>query len=59
MIAEPLPCVCAWCERTRTNAGRWEATMQADGHAPEATHGICPECLAEETRAASEAMECR
>jgi hypothetical protein len=51
--AEPLPIVCAWCERVRTASGRWEDTGSADGEPQEATHGICPECFAEETRAAS------
>jgi len=48
-----LPIVCAWCERVRTGAGRWEETGLAGREPAEATHGICPECLAEETRAAS------
>jgi len=48
-----LPIVCAWCERIRTSAGRWE---KREGHGPaasEATHGICPDCLAEVQHAAS------
>jgi len=53
-----LPIVCAWCERVRSGAGRWE-----EPHAPalteRATHGICPECLIAQTREASNAMECR
>jgi hypothetical protein len=48
-----LPTVCAWCERVRTSAGRWEDVGDADRKAAETTHGICPECLAEETRAAT------
>jgi hypothetical protein len=50
---EPLPIVCAWCERVRTASGRWEDTGVADREPEGATHGICPDCLAEETRAAS------
>lgn len=53
MSAVPLPFVCAWCDRVRTSAGGWE---EADVSFPDpaaATHGICPECLAEETRAAA------
>ena len=52
MSAEPLPIVCAWCERIRTGAGRWEDSGFANREPAGATHGICPECLAEETRAA-------
>jgi hypothetical protein len=46
-----LPFVCAWCERVRTNAGRWEEVDASLQDPAAATHGICPECLAEETRA--------
>jgi hypothetical protein len=58
--ALPLPIVCAWCERVRTGAGRWEDDV-ADREPAEATHGICPECLAEQTRAATLALalDCR
>jgi len=48
-----LPFVCAWCERVRTSAGRWEEVDVSLPNPASATHGICPECLAEETRAAS------
>jgi hypothetical protein len=51
--ATHLPIVCAWCERVRTGAGRWEEPDAAEGDPDEATHGICPDCLAEEERAAS------
>jgi len=54
--AVSLPIVCAWCERVRTGAGRWEDAGIADPKPAEATHGICPECLAEETRAAALAL---
>jgi hypothetical protein len=56
-----LPIVCAWCQRVRTSAGRWEETDIAHREAGEATHGICPECLAQETRAAAVALalDCR
>jgi hypothetical protein len=51
--AKTLPTVCAWCERVRTTAGRWE---RAEGPAPvasESTHGICPDCLSEAQHAAA------
>ena len=51
-----LPIVCAWCERVRTGAGCWEEADLTDREPAEATHGICPECLAEETRAATLAL---
>jgi hypothetical protein len=51
--ATHLPVVCAWCERVRTSAGRWEEPDAAGGDATEATHGICPDCLAAEQRAVS------
>jgi hypothetical protein len=61
--AVTLPVVCAWCERVRTSAGRWEweDAGVADREAAAATHGICPECLAEETRVATLALalDCR
>ena len=57
--AVPIAFVCAWCERTRTGVGRWEQTEKHDLGSTEATHGICPECLVEETRAASVGAECR
>jgi len=59
--AVALPIVCAWCERVRTSAGRWEEAGIADREAAEATHGICSECLAEQTRAATLALalDCR
>ena len=47
-----LPIVCAWCERVRTNAGGWEEPS-APPRAEQATHGICPECLVAQKRAAS------
>ena len=53
MRARALPIVCAWCERVRTSAGGWEEREVADPSASEATHGICPECLAEVQHAAS------
>ena len=61
MSTVTLPIVCAWCERVRTSAGRWEETDIAHRETGEATHGICPECLAQETRAAAAALalDCR
>jgi hypothetical protein len=50
-----LPFVCAWCERIRRDPGEWEKAQPADLSRSKATHGICPECLEKETRAASEA----
>ena len=54
-----LPIVCAWCERVRTSAGGWEESS-VPPRAEHATHGICPECLATEKRAAGaeHAVEC-
>jgi hypothetical protein len=51
--AVALPIVCAWCERVRTSAGRWEEREPTGPSASEATHGICPECLAEVQHAAA------
>ncbi len=53
MSAKALPIVCAWCERVRTTAGRWEKAEGAAPEASESTHGICPDCLAEVQHAAS------
>jgi hypothetical protein len=57
--ATHLPIVCAWCERVRTRAGRWEELEAAEREVAEATHGICPDCLATEQNAAILAVECR
>jgi hypothetical protein len=51
-----LPIVCAWCDRVRTSAGRWEEARIPDRQPAEATHGICPDCFAEETRAATQSL---
>jgi hypothetical protein len=48
-----LPIVCAWCGRVRTSPGRWEETDLVERSPTEATHGICPDCLVEEKRAAA------
>jgi hypothetical protein len=48
----PIGFVCAWCARVRTTAGEWRATSADEPDYPHATHGICPECLTRETRAA-------
>lgn len=59
MTTTTLPIVCAWCERVRGMAGHWEHAAAAE---PElATHGICPDCLAEEEReaATAAALSCR
>ena len=57
--AAALPIVCAWCERVRTSAGSWEESS-APPRSEQATHGICPECLVAQKRAASaeHALEC-
>lgn len=52
MSTTPLPIVCAWCERVRTSPGRWEPSEIVDRDSAQATHGICPDCLLEEQRAA-------
>lgn len=52
MIARaPLRFVCAWCQKTRTREGRWERLDPREGRASDASHGICPDCLDQETRA--------
>jgi hypothetical protein len=38
--------LCAWCGRLRKPDGSWENTAIERGN--DATHGICPECLASE-----------
>jgi hypothetical protein len=45
---EALLPVCAWCKRVRTEEGIWEPVEKylQDRGAPEATHGICPDCAA-------------
>ena len=57
MSASPLPIVCAWCDRVRTLAGRWEKP-QAEPRVGLATHGICPECLLAQKREAQSAAGC-
>jgi hypothetical protein len=52
------PLLCAWCGRVRASADRWEEGDIAELDATQATHGICPDCLAEETRAACALAEC-
>lgn len=45
---EALLPLCAWCKRVRTDEGVWKPVEQylRDKGAPEATHGICPDCAA-------------
>lgn len=38
--------LCAWCGRWRNSDGSWE--IATNGLGDNATHGICPECLASE-----------
>ncbi|HSD65831.1 MAG TPA: hypothetical protein VLF95_03970 [Vicinamibacteria bacterium] len=52
MSRMPLSIVCAWCDRVRTSGGRWEKRESPEPGPVEATHGICPDCLAEEQHAA-------
>lgn len=51
-----LPCVCAWCERVRTLGGAWEEPAPEPA-VEDATHGICPECLATQRREAAVAVD--
>jgi hypothetical protein len=51
--AKALPVVCAWCERVRTTADRWERVEGPAPVASESTHGICPDCLDEVQQAAA------
>lgn len=51
MTPPPHLLLCAWCQRVHTIAGRWEDLELGDHERTEATHGICPDCLARETRA--------
>jgi hypothetical protein len=46
---EELPVRCAWCGRTPVD-GVWVAEAHAAHAVHEATHGICPECFAEQER---------
>ena len=45
---EALLPLCAWCKRVRTDEGIWKPVEEylRDKGAPEATHGICPDCAA-------------
>lgn len=58
MTTDPHPLLCAWCQRVRSTTGRWEEKDPGDLEAA-ATHGICPDCLAQQKRAAGAAMDCR
>lgn len=51
IVALPLRFVCAWCQRVRTSQGRWERVDPAEPRQSDASHGICPDCLEQETRA--------
>jgi hypothetical protein len=51
IVALPLRFVCAWCQRVRTSQGRWERVDASEARPAEASHGICPDCLEQETRA--------
>jgi hypothetical protein len=43
---EALLPMCAWCKRVRTEEGMWKPVEEylRDRGAPEAAHGICPDC---------------
>lgn len=56
MSSAVLPCVCAWCERVRTLGGGWEEPAPEPA-VEEATHGICPDCLATQKREAGAPLE--
>jgi hypothetical protein len=51
-MTSPVGFVCAWCHRVRTSRGEWRLATPDEPDYPHATHGICPECLVRETRAA-------
>ncbi len=51
IVALPLRFVCAWCQRVRTSQGRWERVDPREARPTDASHGICPDCLEQETRA--------
>jgi hypothetical protein len=51
-----LSTVCAWCGRVRSRSGSWEL-RPTPPRTEIATHGICPDCLAAETREAVHALE--
>ena len=57
MTTDPHPLLCAWCQRVRSPTGRWEEKDYRELDAAGATHGICPDCLAQETRAACAPMD--
>lgn len=53
IVALPLRVVCAWCQRVRTSQGRWERVDPSETRPVDASHGICPDCLEQETRTAA------
>jgi hypothetical protein len=59
IVALPLRFVCAWCQRVRTSQGRWERVDPTEPRPNEASHGICPDCLEQETRAVVAESYCR
>jgi hypothetical protein len=44
--------VCTWCERVHPTGGDWHGAWPEELRLSRAPAGICPECLAHETRAA-------
>jgi hypothetical protein len=50
IVSLPLRFVCAWCQRVRTSQGRWERVDPSEIRPTDVSHGICPDCLAQEKR---------
>jgi hypothetical protein len=48
---EQLLPLCAWCKKYRTAEGVWKPIEEflLDNRATQITHGICPECAAQQT----------
>jgi hypothetical protein len=59
IVAVPLRFVCAWCQRVRTRQGRWERVELSELRSTDTSHGICPDCLEQETRTAVAEAACR
>jgi Zn finger protein HypA/HybF involved in hydrogenase expression len=55
VLMEPLETLCAWCGRFKNPDGTW-GTPTAHRLQKEATHGICPQCLATEMHVETEGI---